>query len=165
MKKIIPIPFLILLFLTGCSKKEENLDLPAVVPAPVSAATAPFEEKQEAKYVYPLAQKRDPFVPLVGGAQGAPMAAAGGEKKGAETGDFAHLELRGIVRDKTGKLAMIASSNGEAYTVKSGRIYDRKNRMVSGVTGIIKETSVILISQNKMIRELQLIKKEMETTR
>ena len=94
-------------------------------------------------------------MPLIGG-QISAQAASGNVEKG----DLANLELKGILRDKRGKIALIASSSGEPYTLRSGRIYDKKNRIVNGVSGIIKETSVILVTQNRTIKELTLSKKE-----
>ena len=64
------------------------------------------------------------------------------------------MELKGILKDRRGKVAIISASDGEYYVLKSGRIYDRKSRVIPGVSGIIKEKSVVLISQNRTITEL-----------
>jgi hypothetical protein len=104
------------------------------------------------KYVYPYLQQRDPFIPLVGGSSGS---------GGASSGSFenlGNLELRGIIKDRRGKAALISSSDGDAYVLRSGRVYDRRNRVIAGVQGVIKENSVVLISQNKAVKELPLIR-------
>lgn len=156
--------FYILLFcFAACSKKskdEELAPMPVFAPPPTSAAAS--EKKEEpVKYSYPYAQKRDPFLPLAGtltvesGESKSPFAASETNPEKA----FANLELRGILRDAKGRVALIKSSDGESYTLKSGRIYDDRNRIVSGVAGIIKENSILLISENKTMKLLELARR------
>ena len=163
--RLVPLLFLVI-FTASCSKKqEESLDVSAAL-TPNFSAPVQIEKKEEPpKYFYPYAQKRDPFVPLIGGVQGSPSAKSGSDKRSVERGDVGNLELRGILRDRRGKVAMISSSSGEAYTLRSGRVYDKQNRAVSGVSGIIKENSVILITQNRTVKEIPLAKKEPVSTR
>lgn len=118
----------------------------------------PPEKRIEPKrYIYPLAYKRDPFIPLIGEmVSGTTTRVSLTDKKG----EFIRLELKGIIKDKKGKIALISSSHGESYTLKAGRIYDRRNQIISGVSGIIKEGSVVLFSPNRTIIELPLLRKE-----
>lgn len=151
---------LFLLTLASCSQKDDigelNVSASVSQTAPVQTAT-PTEKKEEVKkYVYPHSQERDPFIPLVGDSKGY---YSGGDSQSIVQ-NLANLELKGIIKDQKGKVAMIGSSTGESYMLRSGRIYDRRNRMVSGISGVIKENSVVLISQNKAVKELPLIKKE-----
>lgn len=149
--------------LFSCSKKaEEELSAIPTAPPPPAVTAASTEKKEEApKYVYPHSKKREPFLPLIGG--GAIGLAemknpfADSESNPAQT--FSNLELKGILRDKRGKVALIQSTEGESYTLKSGKIYDAKNRAVSGVAGIIKENGIILISENKTVKELPLLRR------
>lgn len=145
------------MFLTSCSKNDESLKLPSVTPPAKVTPPTPIKKEEFAKYVYPHATQRDLFIPLVG------SAASGSGNMGSvidRRGEFVSLELRGIMRDKRGKVAMISTSDGQTYFLKAGKIYDKRNRIISGVSGIIKENSVVLISQNKTMKELHLVKKE-----
>ena len=130
---------------------------------PSSASSKPQEMVHETReepprYFYPFGNKRDPMVSLIGAGGAASNAESGG--KGINKGEFSNLELKGIIHDGRGKVAMIASSDGESYLLRSGRIYDRKNRIVSGVSGIIKEKSVVLVSRNRTVTELSLRSRE-----
>ena len=144
--------------LAACSGKKDDLaELSAGTKPPVEVAPpiTPEPKKPEPpKYVYPFLQQRDPFVPLIG----APAATAPSGTPSIES--FSNLELRGILQDRRGKIALISSTDGESYVLRSGRVYDRRNRMISGVQGIIKENSVVLISKNKTVRELTISRKE-----
>lgn len=142
--------------LGACSGKHDDLaELSSGTRPPVEAAppiTPDAKKPEPPKYVYPYLQQRDPFIPLVGGSSGS---------GGASSGSFenlGNLELRGIIKDRRGKAALISSSDGDAYVLRSGRVYDRRNRVIAGVQGVIKENSVVLISQNKAVKELPLIR-------
>lgn len=131
---------------------------PNISKTPTKLAIPPVEKKDEPKrYIYPLAHKRDPFVPLIGGSvDDRKTVASLTDRKG----EFTKLELKGIIKDKKGKMALIASLHGESYTLKTGKIYDKRNRIVTGVSGVIKEESVVLYSPNRTILELSLPGKE-----
>ncbi len=150
--------------LPGCSKNSDRIkSLAELHPEAQSAKLqdAVMEEKAEPpRYFYPYASKRDPFAPLAGGPAGMGNSAAG---KGLEKGELTNLELRGIMKDRKGKVAFISSTDGEPFVLRSGRIYDRKNRIISGVSGIIKENSVVLISSNRTMTELTLKKRDSGT--
>ena len=140
--------------LASCSGKQNQPEDLASLPSSGGSAAPPPppENKMETRYFYPYATKRDPFVPLVGGV----FQAGSGDKSDLAEGELTNLELKGIMRDRRGKVALISSNSGEPYTLRAGRVYDRKNRIVSGVSGIIKESSVVLITQNRTIREIPL---------
>ncbi len=146
--------------LWGCSKKAEPVkSLAQKYPETVvgrAAETLAEEKAEPPKYFYPFAAKRDPFAPLVGITSGTNDPASG---KGLAKGELSNLELKGIMLDRKGKVAYIASTTGEVFFLRSGRIYDKKNRVVAGVSGIIKENSVVLISQNRTMTELIMQKK------
>ena len=151
----------LLIAAVGCSKKVADKSLAERNPSPkITAQAAPqtVEEKPETpQYLYPYAKKRDPFVPLIGNGQAFAEAEAEQQPKGTkEENELAKLELKGIMRYKDGKVAIISSTDGESYTLRSGRIYDQKNKKINGITGIIKERSIVLISNNNTIKELTL---------
>lgn len=139
--------------LSGCSKKEDaQMDLSALVP-PTAVVVTPEEPPKKLefpKYFYPYLDERDPFAPLLAG--------SGTGRPGSMTlmQNFGNLELKGILRDRGGKVAIIGTSSGENFVLKSGRIYDQRNHIVTGVTGIIKEGSVVLITSNRTVKELPL---------
>ncbi|OGR87679.1 MAG: hypothetical protein A3A86_04835 [Elusimicrobia bacterium RIFCSPLOWO2_01_FULL_60_11] len=147
-----------LFIVTGCSRKDEYRSLAELIPSPKLSAEVPRPDpKMETpRYSYPYSSKRDPFTPLAGSA--AALAGASSGSQGISSGELSNLELKGILRDRKGKVALISASDGEPFVLRSGRVYDRKNRIVSGISGIIKENSVILISQNRTVTELSLKK-------
>ncbi len=144
----------------GCSKKKSDVQsLAELVPSPkepVGAIMQPEPRLEPPRYFYPYSAKRDPFTPLLGTLARRP----GGDGLGLTGGELTNLELKGILRDRKGKVAIIAASDGEPFILRAGRIYDQKNRIVSGVSGIIKENSVIIITQNRAMTELSLRKKD-----
>jgi Tfp pilus assembly protein PilP len=160
MKKLHFVFLLFPLLLTSCSNQGDDMgELTSSEPVRQEAAQAPLEPEkipELKKYVYSCSQERDPFVPLAGGGK----SAYGSESDSSIMNHFATLELRGILKDHRGKIALIGTSSGDSYTLRSGRIYDRRNRLVNEVTGIIKENSVVLISQNKAVKELPIMKRE-----
>lgn len=145
---------------SSCSNGGDELgELTFGTPAPavtVAVSTAAAKEEEIKRYAYPYTAERDPFVPLIGTGKKAMT-------KSADTqtliNNFSELELRGIVKDRTGRVALISSTAGETFILRSGRIYDRKNHLMKGVTGVIKENSVVLMSENKTTKELFLNKK------
>lgn len=151
--KALALAWAALAFLPACSKKEpDDLISSITVETASKNLTPPAPEKkvEPPKYAYPHGDKRDPFIPLTGGSRTGSVNLAQ---------NFANLELKGILRDRRGKIAVIAASDGESYTLRGGKVYDRRNRIVSQVTGIIKQESVVLYSQqSKATKELYLAK-------
>ncbi|OGR98019.1 MAG: hypothetical protein A2902_00365 [Elusimicrobia bacterium RIFCSPLOWO2_01_FULL_64_13] len=145
--------------MTGCSGDKDSLgDLASSVQPPSNPpAIEQAQPAAEARYSYPHGSKRDPFVPLIGGARSVASQSGDGSSFTTQEGyrtSVANLLLKGILKDKKGKIALISTSDGEPYTLKSGRVYDKKNRRVAGITGVIKENSVILVTQDRAITEL-----------
>ena len=65
------------------------------------------------------------------------------------------LELKGIIEDAQGRLALL-TSGVNSYLLKGGRLYDGRNHMMRGISGVVKQSSVILIGSDHTVRELQL---------
>ncbi|MBI4217933.1 MAG: hypothetical protein HY610_02325 [Elusimicrobia bacterium] len=152
--------FCLALVLSSCIKEEDEM-LESGPPSQTESSVSPVASaagsvKQEPpRYVYPFAHEKDPFRPLVGS----------GVSKGSADKDpqrivlnFSLLELKGIIQDKNGKIALISSRDGEPFTLKSGRIYDKRNRKMNGVTGIIKENSIVIFGESNNVKELSLRK-------
>ena len=153
--------FLILMLfacaLASCSRKaDDQMDLKPSAVTVAAAAPEPVKKAEPDKYVYPFsAQNRDPFVPLIGG-QGTASASDSAQLLAQ---NFSNLELKGIIGDGKGRMALIVSSDGDSYVLKSGRVFDKRNHAINGISGAIRENSIVLISANKTVRELALTRK------
>ncbi len=117
----------------------------------VSTSTASAEE--EPQYVY-TAAARDPFVPLAG----ASVTSDTGFAPDKETGAFnpSNVELKGILRSRTGRWAVLMGNTGDRYIVENGKIHDAKRKPVEGFVGIIKEKTLVLIGPNNQVTELKM---------
>lgn len=128
-------------------------------PAPAAdpAAAAPSAEAiiDETSYIY-NGTSRDPFIPLAGGP--ALAMSSGGATEDIDPSAFnpSSMELKGILRTKTGRWAMMTGSAGERYVVENGKIRDGKKRPIEGYVGIIKEKTLVLIGPNNQVTELKL---------
>jgi hypothetical protein len=71
------------------------------------------------------------------------------------------MELKGILRSRTGRWAMMTGASGERYVVENGKIHDAKKKPVEGYVGIIKEKTLVIIGPNNQVTELKL-KKDQE---
>lgn len=142
----------------ACSKQADYLaELKEGLPSLSESKLAPISTSTIQlflpKYTYAFENKRDPFTPLVG---------SGGASMNSDQpidiqNNIANLELRGIIKDKTGKIALILATDGEYYTLRAGKIYSKRNHWIQGIKGVIKEKSVVLTSRDKSVKELPLI--------
>jgi hypothetical protein len=124
----------------------------------------PSEPTEVAEPVEPVytyrEQRRDPFRPLMG--QGL---SGFGEEGNREPGifDTASVELKGILKTKTGRWAILRTTAGEdSYLAQNGKIHDSKRKIVEGYVGIVKEKSLVIIGPNNQVTELMLEKKKEE---
>ena len=97
-------------------------------------------------YTYYGDRYRDPFVPLVG-----EIRSDSGQDRPPQIGS---LLLKGIIRDAKSRMALL-TSGVNSYILRGGRLYDGRNRMVKGISGIVKVGSVILIGSDRTVRELK----------
>ena len=109
------------------------------------------EKKVEAKYVYRGHIRRDPFVSLEGKKILSPYLNSQGEGRMPQIG---LLALKGIVNDKTGKIALLSTPQG-SYILRNNTLYDNRNRIVKGITGKIFERSVKIITNDNFVREIK----------
>ncbi len=119
------------------------------------------DEEGEPIYIYKGGQFRDPFVPLVGHT----LSEFSGVK--AEAGAFnpTSVELKGIVKTKTGRWAILRGASSENYTVQNGKIRDAKKKPVEGYVGIVKEQSIVVIGPNNQVTELKIRKESDRNSR
>lgn len=140
------------LFLLGSSVRAEDVA--------VSTAAATDEEPV---YLF-NAPSRDPFVPLAGGSA---MDLSGPSTPDREPGAFnpSSLELKGILRTRMGRWAMLSGPGGDRYVVENGKIHDAKKKPIEGYVGIIKEKTLVLIGPNNQVTELKLKRDQEEETK
>ncbi|MCX5784325.1 MAG: hypothetical protein NTX59_01405 [Elusimicrobia bacterium] len=104
---------------------------------------------------------RDPLVPstVFGGQAGLDQA----QSSPVTVSSFSinNLSLTGIMEDSGGKQALLADIvNGKVYTLKAGRLLDSKKKPVPGVSGVIKGKQIILLTNDKKIRQIDLREKK-----
>lgn len=112
--------------------------------APANVATPPKPTPFYKTYTYRGDRFRDPFVPLVGDTR---------TDQGNRPPQVASLVLRGIVMDARGRMALL-TSGVSSYILRDGRLYDNLNRMVKGISGVIRKDSVLVIGADRTVREL-----------
>ena len=129
-------------------------------PAVASGSESSGTVKLRIEDFYSGAKKRDPFT-MVGGGGSAPA----GEKKefNLETidlNDFVRkVVLKGLVRDKTGALALLVDPETETGLIlRGGRLYDYKRNWIKGILGQVNmaQKTVKLTSPDKEVRILRL---------
>lgn len=142
----------------GCGKKESKQSAQQVASRPKPKIPEYVPPAPPPKYTYKGGLYRDPLIPGGGSSSysSSSMTGEGGETMTNEK--MATLQLKGIFRDaKTGNIAIVAESSGGSYILKNGKLYDRKNKIVKGVAGVIGKNSTTLFSNDTKI-ELKLKK-------
>lgn len=139
------------------------LSLFLLLPLPAAAqdaavSTAPVTLSQ----VYPPSGLRDPLVPstVFGDSKGGPKAAPAA---GVVPGTFTvyNLAITGIMEDASGRQALLRdSSTGALYVLKAGKLRDSKKKPVPGVTGVVKNRQVVLMTEDKKVHQISLPEKE-----
>lgn len=125
----------------------------AVLPRPLAPTTpAPAAQDLRETFAYHGDRYRDPFIPLTG--EGVPVTAS----EEVVTPNIGTLALKGIFNDGKIKMALISGGN-ISYVLKGSMLYDNRQRLVKGVSGVIKNDSVILIAPDKTTKELRLREK------
>ena len=98
-------------------------------------------------YTYYGDRFRDPFIPLVGSEARTDLTSDRPPQIGS-------LLLKGIIQDAKGRLALL-TSGVSSYILRGGRLYDGRNHLMKGISGVIKTNSVILIGSDHTVRELK----------
>ncbi len=117
----------------------------APAPAPASAAAAPPALAQapagssapapEPAYTYDPAGRRDPFVSLLGrGNDGKP---SGSRVAGVPGLLINEVSIKGIIRDRSGFIAMVQGADNRTYVVRAG------DRLMDGTVKAIVQDAVV----------------------
>jgi hypothetical protein len=140
---------LCLALFASCGNRQEEV-IPSV-PTPLTRFTPPKKIQPE-KFVYQGDRYRDPFLSLQ---EGVAVSASSNE---IVPPDMGGLFLKGIFYDKNVKMALLQSSEAR-YFLRGSRLYDGKQRMVRGFSGLIKKDSVVIIGPDGTTKELRLRQK------
>jgi type IV pilus assembly protein PilP len=97
----------------------------AVPPAPAAAAA----------YTYSPAGRRDPFVSLIG--RGTDAASTGSRPAGVPGLLINEVSIKGIIRDRSGLIAMIQGADNRTYVVRAG------DRLMDGTVKAIVQDAVV----------------------
>lgn len=136
----------------GCGLKDMPEQPLITKKPPVINFNASPAVKDVQRYVYAGTRNRDPFQPLsLDGSSTSPI----GDVVVPPVGS---LILKGIMADGKQKIAII-SGGGIGYVLKGKYLYDNRQRLVHGITGIIKDESVIIIAPDKTTKEIRLREK------
>lgn len=100
-------------------------------------------------YNYPYPSERDPFISLIGGSKGGKRSARDSQRS---IENFSQLQLKGILQDPDGPVALISSNDGETFRLKKEVIFDRRNKKMVGVSGTINNGKVTLYGPNNSTR-------------
>jgi hypothetical protein len=133
----------------GCSQEEIPESSAPQIKPPVIDFRAVTEKKLPSRYAYAGDRYRDPFMPL----NGEGMSLVGSDD--VVIPNVASLTLKGIMTDGKQKIAII-SGGSISYVLRGKFLYDNRQRLVRGITGIIKEESVIVIAPDKTTKEIRL---------
>jgi len=106
--------------------------------------------------IYIGAKYRNPFTEVTAAAGGRSVSAAAYNPE-----DFSihELDLRGIMRDKTGAFAILTDRvAGVGFVLRQGKLYDYRNKLVPDVKGRINmaQKTVYLITPEKDVQTLRL---------
>jgi hypothetical protein len=144
----------LILLISSCGYKElptqKNVILPAVASEKEQYV---YKKKDYVRFEYRGDKFRDPFVPL--NIEGFASTNLSDE---AIVPNISSLALKGIFDDSKLKIALI-SGGGVNYILKGSHLYDNRQRLVRGISGIIKKDSVIMIAPDKTTKELKLKQK------
>lgn len=124
----------------------------AYVKPPIISNNTQPQKKEESRYVYKGDRSKDPFIAISG--ESAVSTISGDVVVPAVGG----LTLKGILNDGKNALAIIAG-NGVTYTLKHGKLYDNRQRIIKGFSGIISSDKVIIRGQDNTTKELRLREK------
>jgi len=132
-----------------------------ILGAPAGAQIAVSTPAATVEQLYP-GKGRDPLVPatVFGDQTGSPRFQAQATVA-ASSFTIYNLMVTGVLEDAGGKQALLSdAANGAVYTLKTGRLFDSKKKPVPGVSGVIRGKQVILLTDDKKVRQINLREKE-----
>jgi hypothetical protein len=113
---------------------------------PIAGTNANKPAPEYTTYTYYGDRYRDPFVALNGDYR---------NDQGADRPpQISSLLLKGIIQDAKGRVALL-TSGVSSYILRGGRLYDGRNHMMKGISGIIKNNSVVLMGSDRTVKELK----------
>jgi type IV pilus assembly protein PilP len=132
--------FVIVPAVVGARQQPPAQPAPATPPAttpPAGNQPQPEAAKGSAKpgYAYDPAGRRDPFVSLLGRGEGSQQQAA--RPSGVSGLLIGEITVKGVLRDKSGFLAMLRAPDNKTYTVRVG------DRLLDGSVKSINQDKVI----------------------
>jgi hypothetical protein len=140
----------LLVMISSCGPRGKEVAEEKIVPP--RPLTALMEQAPEIKYRYKGELYRDPFV----------TAAAKkyfiGTLKEDEEGEMpvlGALALKGIIKDRMNRLAILATPTG-SWFLKNERLYDKKGRRVKGIRGEIGSSFVNLITDDNFVKTFKI---------
>jgi hypothetical protein len=130
-------------------RQAKTAPAPGVKPnpaAPNAKPAVPAKPKPAYElYSYYGDRYRDPFIALTGAIQ----------NQGADRPpQIQSLQLRGIMHDARGRIALL-TSGVSSYILRGGRLYDGRNHVMKGISGVIKTESVVLMGSDRTVKELK----------
>jgi Tfp pilus assembly protein PilP len=143
---------MISLLFSGCGEDQSPAQGKAYVKPPVIPAVIPQQKKETVRYVYHGDRFKDPFIAI--SAASAPSMLS----DDVPVPTLGALVLKGIIDDGKQATAII-SAGGITYVLKGRRLYDNRQRLVKGITGVIGADSVLMIGNDKSTKELKLREK------
>ncbi len=144
----------------SCGKKEQiqkTLEIPRVKEKTTSVSIpAAKEKKVVAKYRYRGEVYRDPFIPL----DDKKIISSALETSGEGiTPALGSLTLKGIIIDKTQKIALFSSPTGR-YILRNEKLYDNRNRRVRHLTGKVIDTNTVkIVTEDNFVKTYKLKEK------
>ena len=137
---------------------------PAAVVKSTGAAQMPIgTSTQTVSSLYTGDRVRDPFLPAaMGGASTRRVVDT--KNDGPEIVDIHGMTLRGIMKDSRAEYALFNAETGGSYLLRSGKLYNERNKLVPGITGTIKlkQKTVELITPDKDVQVFRLGEDEKE---
>jgi hypothetical protein len=107
----------------------------AAAPAPGGAPQAAGAEAAPAAYTYSPKGRRDPFISLVG--KGSDAKGTGARPAGAAGLLINEIGIKGIVRDRSGFIAMVQGTDNRTYVIRPG------DRLMDGTVKAIVQDAVV----------------------
>ena len=136
---------------------------------PAAAQLAGSTPTLTVEQTYKPVSQRDPLVPATTYGDQKGTTAKPKEKSGAAaaatavekgTATIFGLTLTGIMEDSRGRQALMRDASGAVYLLKAGLLTDAKKKPVRGVSGVVKGKQVILMTDDKQVRHLNLRENE-----
>ncbi|MCX5778079.1 MAG: hypothetical protein NTU66_02485 [Elusimicrobia bacterium] len=137
------------LFLTGCGQEDVPITPNQIIKLPAINLKVTAGKSIGERYEYAGDIYRDPFMSI--NREG--MSVSGTDE--IVIPNIGSLKLKGLMSEGKQKIAIL--SNGVfGYVLKEKLLYDSRQRLIPGFTGIFKEGSVIIVAPDKSTKEIHL---------